>query len=487
MNKTKTQAKLINCIAIVFLVLQLIPILYLAQFNHPVGDDYKYGTASHAVWTSTGNLFKVIGAAAAGVKQDYVEWQGTYSALFLMRLQPTVFAESAYALVPWMMLGLLICSMLYLLKTVFADWCKVEMPYWITVAVLLSTICIQLAPNASEQFFWYNGAVYYNGFQGFMLLYIAWMLRFQNRQKIRYMVYLGLAAFVIAGGNYITVLTTMILTFTMIVYSLWKKNWKHVAVYGGSFLILLIGFAISAKAPGNAVRAAGLLGMSPVAAVKASITKGVDYYLVWADKWWLLVLLVLLPLMVYVIRRMTYEFPLPGLVLLYSYLVFCAMGTPTFYAMGSTGPGRVVNIVYDGFILTSYFQVFYLLGWYLKKKQTFTEGEGILTVWKKETWFVWLGLVGFLLVAFLLSGGHKDKTSVVAAKVWIRGDGKVYQQEFEERLKVLEDASVTDPVFHSFSIKPDLVFVADGTDDPNFVNNTEWAEFYGKNSIVVVD
>ena len=29
------------------------------------------------------------------------------------------------------------------------------------------------------------------------------------------------------------------------------------------------------------------------------------------------------------------------------------------------------------------------------------------------------------------------------------------------------------------------VFIADGTEDPEFVNNREWADFYGKNSLVI--
>ena len=75
----------------VLFVLQIIPILYLGRFSHPTSDDFKYGAYSHTAWQETGSLAAVVEAAAKGVAEDYRTWQGSYSALFLMRLEPTVF------------------------------------------------------------------------------------------------------------------------------------------------------------------------------------------------------------------------------------------------------------------------------------------------------------------------------------------------------------------------------------------------------------
>lgn len=101
----RERAKLTAILLTVFFVLQIIPILYLGRFNHPTSDDFKYGAYSHTAWQETGSLAEVLEAAVKGVAEDYRTWQGSYSALFLMRLEPTVFGEAYYGLVPWIMLG----------------------------------------------------------------------------------------------------------------------------------------------------------------------------------------------------------------------------------------------------------------------------------------------------------------------------------------------------------------------------------------------
>lgn len=74
---------------------------------------------------------------------------------------------------------------------------------------------------------------------------------------------------------------------------------------------------------------------------------------------------------------------------------------------------------------------------------------------------------------------------MTACKVWLGGKGKQYDLEYRQRLAVLEDDTITDVVFAPYTVEPALVFIADGTEDPEFVNNREWADFYGKNSLVI--
>ena len=156
----------------VLFVLQIIPILYLGRFNHPTSDDFKYGAYSHTAWQETGSLAAVVEAAAKGVAEDYRTWQGSYSALFLMRLEPTVFGEKYYGLVPFIMLGLLTAGTLYFMRTL----CKVVLRsgtlHYISMSMLILSFCVQFSPVASEQFFWYNSSVYYNAFHA--LLSFIW-------------------------------------------------------------------------------------------------------------------------------------------------------------------------------------------------------------------------------------------------------------------------------------------------------------------------
>ena len=83
------------------------------------------------------------------------------------------------------------------------------------------------------------------------------------------------------------------------------------------------------------------------------------------------------------------------------------------------------------------------------------------------------------------SGSFLDVTTITACKVWIKGEAKQYDLEYKERLAQLEDETVSDVVFAPYTIEPNLVFIADALDDPEFVNSREWADFYGKNSLIV--
>ena len=90
-----------------------------------------------------------------------------------------------------------------------------------------------------------------------------------------------------------------------------------------------------------------------------------------------------------------------------------------------------------------------------------------------------------LILIMICSGSFLDVTTITACKVWIKGEAKQYDLEYKERLAQLEDETISDVVFAPYTVEPDLVFIADALDDPEFVNNREWADFYGKNSLIV--
>ena len=82
-------AGLILCV----FVLCLVPLLYLARYDVPSADDYIYGTAAHLTLVHGGSLNDAIAAALEHTAVIYHTWQGSYSAVFLMCLQPAVFSE----------------------------------------------------------------------------------------------------------------------------------------------------------------------------------------------------------------------------------------------------------------------------------------------------------------------------------------------------------------------------------------------------------
>lgn len=85
-------------------LISLLPVCRLAFYAHPAGDDYAYGVAAHLAWTDTHSLSAVLAAAVSNVKGYYTSWQGTYSSIFLMSLQPAIFSQRLYFLTTFLML-----------------------------------------------------------------------------------------------------------------------------------------------------------------------------------------------------------------------------------------------------------------------------------------------------------------------------------------------------------------------------------------------
>ena len=49
----------------------LVPVLYLTGYAHATGDDFGYGTLTHAAWLDTHSLAEVFRAAVRTVKNYY--------------------------------------------------------------------------------------------------------------------------------------------------------------------------------------------------------------------------------------------------------------------------------------------------------------------------------------------------------------------------------------------------------------------------------
>ena len=66
------------CISIIMLtivLISIIPLIYIAQYNHSAADDYTYGLLTHMAWNDTHSIIEVIKAAIEHVGNYYIEWQ----------------------------------------------------------------------------------------------------------------------------------------------------------------------------------------------------------------------------------------------------------------------------------------------------------------------------------------------------------------------------------------------------------------------------
>lgn len=80
-------------LAICILILSIIPIVAIGPYLHQFADDYVFGAPVYKAWTATHSLGACIQAAWDESMHIYQTWQGTYSACFLMALQPGIFGK----------------------------------------------------------------------------------------------------------------------------------------------------------------------------------------------------------------------------------------------------------------------------------------------------------------------------------------------------------------------------------------------------------
>ena len=98
---------LIGLIAV--LIGSIIITIKLGMYAMPQVDDFRYGSLTKHAWDNTHNYYEVIKKAFTVVKQTYYDWQGTYSAIFMMALQPGIFGTEYYSIsTPFLLITLLI-------------------------------------------------------------------------------------------------------------------------------------------------------------------------------------------------------------------------------------------------------------------------------------------------------------------------------------------------------------------------------------------
>ena len=462
------------------LLLLLIPMFAIARYDVPAADDFSFSCETHAAIVSGGSVTDILSGAAEKALKVYYTWQGSFSAIFLMALQPAIWGLPYYAFTTWIMVLSLLGGLFFFFHRVLHGVFGVSKSIAGIAAIVASAACTQFLPSPNQSFYWYNGAVYYTFTFAVMLVLFAVVtgyLLYGSRWRIASSVFLCL---IIGGSNYITALFTSIAGILLLAILTWKKNRKRMALLL-PYVVLLVAFLLSIRAPGNAVRQE-LYTDHPGAleAVLLSFRSAVKNMFEWADLRYASCMIFLIPILWAGAEESRFSFPLPGMVSVVSFCLFSSLFTPHLYALGSDGPERLLNILYFSFLLLSILNLFWWLGWVAKKKRP-----------RSTTCGISIGVFGIFTVCatlcvacsvLLLKG---TLTSVAAFSELRSGEAKKYYSQAEERQLILENPNILDCEFEPFSAMPYILYFTDMTDNPDSYENQDTATFYGKHSIVV--
>lgn len=472
-------------ILMVGFLLVLLPMLLIAQYNVPCGDDFWYGLLTHQAWEREGSLLAVLSAAGEQVLSSYQVWQGTFSAIFLMALQPAIFGEQYYAIGPFIMLAMFISGTVFFCWAFFRKLFGASRPQFLIVSIVWMGVGTQMLPSALEAFYWFNGAVFYTFFYAMGLFFYGLLILYLKASAPRrqgvFLALLSVIAVLIGGSNFVTSLLTLLILFCLLVYLLAAKNqkWKMLLI---PFGLLLAAFLINVVAPGNAIRQSyfpshpGMLR-----AVWVAVGFAFDFANKWLSIPLLLLAVALIPLFIRICRRTRFSFRYPLLVALVSGGLYVAQFCPHAYAAGSAGPFRLLNIIFFSFIFLLLANCFYVVGWMVKKLDAKDAADDT-----GRDGYSLPALLGFSLVLLLSCNAISfptPYTSTSALQSIQNGEAQQYYREAQARFALLHDESIREAYLTPYSVWPYVLCADDDPTDPTAKRNLDNAAYYNKDLV----
>lgn len=456
-------------------IIGMIPLFFLSPYIFPKADDYSFGYHAHRAWEATGSLIEVAKAAVVMVKEAYFDWQGTYTSIFLMAVQPAVFDEKFYAVVPFLFIALITISSWFFLKTLLVNVLQGDK--------VLSQVCIwsyilfvvQRVPDSQSAFIWYNGATHYIISHCMLLFMLAFIIRLWLGKR-QWSNCLGavISGIYVGGGNQVTAVGTLLICLTILCVVTWKKSWKKHKAVIFSCVVYFGALIINFMAPGNFNRMGRQEGYGLFASFFLAFIKSMEYMF---GKWmhWsvLLLVLFLLPVFWKVVRKTKITFSYPLLVIGYSWCYMASLFFAPLFTIKDVTVGRFQNVMYMQWILILLFDIAYVLGWLQRKYEL----QNVSSIVQNEKKYILCVLGSFLIFMGLSAAGEPQKYTATYALQTLMDSGlQQYREEYWEMVDILnsdaKEVEITD-----FSYIPEYLDVS--------LRHEGLCLFYSKDKVII--
>lgn len=485
----KKQQRIVCIAAIVILIISIIPMLWIGRYLHPFGDDYVFGAKVYKLWNETHSLLACIQGARDVAMTMYHTWQGTYSACFLMALQPGVFGQ--YGLGPVILLFSLMGSTYTLLYMVMRKLLHASRMEYLFMATLFVTVTVQFTYSYYDAFYWYNGAMYYTLFYSLSLFLASLLIGYTQASTMTMKVVIGVAsailAIVIAGGNFVSGLGMGAILFTtIIVMRIEQKRWPR--FYVSILAIFGIAFALSVFAPGNAYRQVTVENKpNVVIAFFMAIGKSFEFFSDTFNIVKTLMLIVLAPAIVRMAAKSRFNFSHPWLCVVITVLLYSSFFFAHSYAMGTRGPGRVQNVYSYVSLWLICVNIYYLSGTLIKKAEAKAPlSSAIIEVVKafQQKYAKELRLAPYyVVIIMLLSVSIKQTTTNRTVTLMLKGTVFQFDKEMRERELALTTDNQSMMTLKPLTVKMPSDAFNDIAIYPGYWINQGLARYYGKEEV----
>ncbi len=508
----KGQSKKIFYIVLILFIGLLIPLYAVGMYAHPSVDDYYYGAETAKVWKETGSFMEVMKASMNEMVRTYYDWQGNFSAIFLMRLQPGIFGEDCYFLTSVILISSYVVCSLFFFYTMLRKFMAAGRYTAGIISMGITFVSMQLTLVPSDAFYWFNGSIYYTFFYCMMLLLFGLMAYIPKGKS--YFALLPLCTFIsfaIGGSNFGTALFTAIILVLIsgicIYLYVKKKDMSIWTIIANAIITIacLAGLIISITAPGNTIRQLSVGGSTGLVKTFLFTFAYGGYSL--ADVLsspCIVFFVMLIPVFYQLAKRTHYSFKYPLFVLIFTFGLYCSTGTPVFYAQGLRIPYRLMNIIYFSAYSFIGFNLLYFCGWVSRK---YGNSKAVIALeelfgnikkdGKKLMWALCICLFAFLVTCIGLievneseSGGASFSNmplSMSATYALISGDAAEYDAQLNSRAEYLASTTEEHVALVPLSVYPEPIFHTEITTDAAHWKNAHLALFYDKHSVWLVE
>ncbi len=491
----KITVKRMAILLTILYIIGLIPILMIAKYNFPGGDDFSIGENPYKAWLATHSVIQVIYQGILTAYHDYMHWSGTYTSIFFMAVHPGVYGEQFYALTTYLMIGMITFPVMYFLNTLLVKALHVNKYVCHCIAMVFLTVMIQCMVNGVEAYFWYTGAVHYIFPFGFTFLMLGSLIRAKlDESKKKRMFHVGFAtfcAFFVGGGNYISGLFLMLILIVILGFMIKNKQIAKNLDLVFPMIFFMVAFVINAMAPGNLVRGSLGTGFSnPLKAVMVSFYYCLYYVF---ERWmtWNIpaMMLLLAPFLWKAVKNIRFSFRYPVIVAGASYCLVSATFAPSLYALGNIEAGRLQDIIFMTFLVLLLVNETYFLGWLARHLEVKTEKEEEQGVFSFRMMNYLVPLCAFLVFAIVISVIPDPDFYIAtsAAESLLNGEAEAYGKTNEDRMALYHDPTKKDIIVQRYVNAPELLYFGDITEDNNSWENRGVCRFYSKNSAVLAE
>lgn len=482
---------LINIFYLVILAISAMPLLYIGKYNYPSADDWSYGEYTVKVIRNGEGFFALIREALRTAKNAYLIWDGRFGSNFFLALQPGIFGESHYRIVPYLMIGIIVFSELFVIYSLLTLRNKQSSPFIIPILVPWIIYQLMYAPFPVETFYWYTGSFSYTFVNGLALILYALFIRLaegkaSKPQKIFYVVLSSILCIIVGAGNYSTMVYAFLAIALHATYyfifnrSKFKKIVFMLPVYAASSITSFL--SPGRKTTFSANYSNGISGYGFIESIFVSLYRTFLNIYSWTNVTIILLVLLTVPFMIIAVKKSDLKFRYPLLFTFLSFGVYASMISPNIYTQGNTGGGRTGDIIFYMYIVWMIANLLYWTGWIVNHLHIEKLNDKIKSFWPIAYYIVIAGL----LCLVIYKSDWRKINQYNAYRDVKQGWAKQYSIEWNERFVVLNDESITDPVFDKLSTNPETIMYTDLQDEDGYTwINVVCSYYYEKNSVTV--